>query len=94
MIAVTGLVAVIVIVGAVLLSRGLPTTSAQTALVGPGGWTVTSYTGGPRLAVDRTVVDEGNVAYEHTVTATYRLKNVGDQPLNLQKPTVQTLEGC
>lgn len=57
-------------------------------------WSASAYTGGPRLAVDRTLVDKGPVDYGHEVDATYRLKNVGDQPLSFQPPTVETVEGC
>ncbi len=57
-------------------------------------WTVPAYSGGPRLAVDRTLVDEGPVAYGQKVAASYRLKNVGDKPLTLQAPTVEIVEGC
>ena len=57
-------------------------------------WTAGAYSGGPRLAADRMIVDEGAVAYGHEVKATYRLKNVGDQPLNMQKASVEALEGC
>lgn len=57
-------------------------------------WSTASYTGGPRLAVDRTLVDHGSVAYNHEVRATYRLKNVGDQMLTLQQPSVEVAEGC
>lgn len=57
-------------------------------------WSTSSFMGGPRLAVDRTLVDQGSVAYNHEVRATYRLKNVGDQPLTLQQPSVIVAEGC
>ena len=61
---------------------------------GEATWTVDEFTGGPRLAVDRTEHDEGSVAYEHEVQASFRLKNVGDEPLTLDEVSVNTLEGC
>jgi hypothetical protein len=54
----------------------------------------TSSTTGPRLDVDRLVHDEGSVPYEHEVSATFRVKNTGNQTLTLGRPTVKTLEGC
>lgn len=53
------------------------------------------YKGGPRLAVDRDLVDFGNVRFEKFVTARFHLRNVGDQPLRLAvNPQVEAVEGC
>ncbi len=53
------------------------------------------YTGGARLAVDQDLVDFGNVRFEKFVTANFRVRNVGDQPLRLPaNPPVQVVEGC
>lgn len=53
------------------------------------------YRGGPRLAVDRDLVDFGNVRFEKFVTASFRLRNVGDQPLRLAVDRrVEAIEGC
>lgn len=68
--------------------------SSDKSSAGATTWSTSSYTGGPRLAVDRTLVDHGSVAYNHEVRATYRLKNVGDQLLTLQQPSVEVAEGC
>jgi hypothetical protein len=57
-------------------------------------WEAESFTGGPRLAVDRTDHNEGDVPYGHTVSAAFRLRNVGDEPLTLDETSVNTLEGC
>ena len=57
-------------------------------------WEAEAFTGGPRLAVDRAVHDEGTVAYGHEVHAAFQLRNVGDEPLTLDKMSVNTLEGC
>ena len=49
----------------------------------------------PRLAVDRTSVDEGYVKFNVPVRTTFRLSNVGDQPLQiLGEPKVELVEGC
>lgn len=61
---------------------------------GAAAWETTTFTDGPRLAVDQQEVDHGEVAYNHPVEATFRLKNVGDQPLDLGKPEVEILDGC
>jgi hypothetical protein len=74
-------------------------------LVGLGTWlflmksspqvAAAEYKGGPRLAVDRDLVDFGNVRFEKFVTARFRLHNVGDQPLRLaMDPRVEAVEGC
>jgi hypothetical protein len=51
--------------------------------------------GSPRLAVDRTLVDEGYVKLNTTIRSQFRLSNVGDQPLQvLEEPRVELVEGC
>jgi hypothetical protein len=53
------------------------------------------YKGGPRLAVDRDLMDFGNVRFEKFVTARFNLRNVEDQPLRLAvDPRVEAVEGC
>jgi hypothetical protein len=53
------------------------------------------YTGGPRLWIDSDFIDFGTVRFEKFVTARFRLRNVGDQPLRLaSNPQVEVLEGC
>jgi len=50
---------------------------------------------GPRLAVDRELIDFGAVRYNQFVEARFRLKNVGDQPLRLPaSPPLEVAEGC
>ncbi len=52
-------------------------------------------TGRPRLSVDQLVVDEGYVKFNVPVRTTFRLSNVGDQPLEIfGKPQVQLVAGC
>lgn len=51
--------------------------------------------GSPRLAVDKTLIDEGYVKYDVPVRTTFRLSNVGDQPLKLlAQPQVRLVDGC
>ncbi len=53
------------------------------------------HTGGPRLSVDTDTIDFGTVRFEKFVTARFRLRNVGDQPLQLaSNPPVDVVEGC
>ena len=53
------------------------------------------HTGGPRLAVDRDLIDFGSVRFEKFVTARFRLRNAGDQPLRLVVDRqVEAVEGC
>lgn len=52
-------------------------------------------TGAPRLAVDQTTIDEGDVPLGKTIRSVFRLHNVGDQPLAvLGEPPVEVVEGC
>jgi hypothetical protein len=57
-------------------------------------WDAPAFIGGPRLAIDQAIVDHGEVPYGHEVQASYRLRNVGDQPLQIQNPEVAILDGC
>ena len=51
--------------------------------------------GAPRLAVDRTTVDEGYVKFGTPVHETFRLSNTGSQPLQiLGQPRVELVRGC
>ncbi len=53
------------------------------------------YKGGPRLVVDKDLVDFGSVRFEKWVEAKFRLRNVGDQPLQLAVDRqVEAIEGC
>ena len=83
----------------------IPGLLAVAVLIGGGTWfflqkssppvVAAQYTGGPRLAVDKDLVDFGDVRFEKFVTASFRLRNVGDQPLRLNvDPRVEAIEGC
>jgi hypothetical protein len=72
-------------------------------LVGVGIWFVypsplgaaAPYQGGPRLAVDREEIDFGPVRFDKMVQARFRVKNVGDLPLQIATaPRVEVVEGC
>lgn len=50
---------------------------------------------GPRLAVDRTQIDFGNVAYGRRVQASFQVTNQGSAPLVLSVPRyVRAEAGC
>lgn len=86
-------IAIAAIAVATLLNRDDGTSSGDAANL-RGTMETAAFAGGPRLAVDQTRIDHGDVSYGHEVEATYRLKNVGDQPLRIQNPEVTILEGC
>lgn len=55
----------------------------------------TQTAGGPRLAVDKEEIDFGRVPINKTVKAIFRLRNTGDQPLQvLGEPRIEVREGC
>ncbi len=52
-------------------------------------------TGSPRLSVEQTEIDEGDIKLNKTIRTAFRLKNVGDQPLQIKgEPVVELVEGC
>ncbi len=51
--------------------------------------------GAPSLKMDKEQVDLGNVPLGQTVQVSFRVTNVGDQPLRFSKaPYVEVVEGC
>lgn len=51
--------------------------------------------GKPSVAVDKSVVDFGDVHFGNPVTAVFTVSNSGDQPLKLlQPPQLEVLQGC
>ena len=61
----------------------------------PGTEVTPQVVGSPKLVVDQTVIDEGYMQYNVPVRTTYRLSNVGDQPLKIVgQPMVELVEGC
>ncbi|HSB78805.1 MAG TPA: hypothetical protein VLM91_08460 [Candidatus Methylomirabilis sp.] len=83
---VPGALALAVVVGLVtwyLLPRQSPLSDAA------------QYRGGPRLVVDKELIDFGAVRFNKMVDARFLLKNVGDQPLKLAADErVEAIEGC
>jgi hypothetical protein len=52
-------------------------------------------TGAPSLKVDQEKIDLGDVRLGDTVSASFRLTNVGDQPLEIvDDPYIEVVEGC
>ncbi len=52
-------------------------------------------TGSAKLSVDRDVIDFGKVALGQKVQAQFKLKDVGDQPLQIVgNPRVELVKGC
>ena len=75
--------------GLALLATAAPTPPAARPAASP------QVAGAPRLAVDRTIVDEGYVKFGTPVHETFRLSNAGNQPLQiLGKPQVELVQGC
>ncbi len=68
------------------------------------GWIVYGYTqttsstsgvNGPRLQVDRELIDLGDQYFNTTARATFNITNTGDGALNLTVPKMATVvEGC
>ena len=51
--------------------------------------------GAPSMKVDRGLVDLGDVRLGQAVQVSFRLTNVGDQPLRfLEQPYIEIVEGC
>ena len=51
--------------------------------------------GAPALKIDKEKVDLGNVKLGQTVSVSFDVTNVGDQPLRFkEKPFVEVVEGC
>ncbi len=51
--------------------------------------------GRPSLVADRQQIDFGKVPLDIPVKATFKLTNVGDQPLQvLNQPVVEVKQGC
>ena len=88
--------ALILIVGGVWLIWPLNQTESNTvSLAAVDHNFEPEVTGAPRLVVDQTTIDEGDVKVNTQIRTAYRLQNVGDQPLKiLGEPAVELVEGC
>ena len=66
----------------------------------PGGQSSPTTTpaqvaGNPRVALDKTQIDFGQVKLGKTVQATFRVSNVGDRTLKImEQPLVEVQRGC
>lgn len=77
-------VAILVAFGALLVRQFQPGPKAEIEVSGK-----------PNLVVDQERIDLGDVRLGQTASATFRLTNTGDQPLQITKePYVEVLEGC
>lgn len=75
----------ILIVGGIAIWNGLK----EQPVVAP------QVNGSPRLTVEQTLIDEGDVKLGKTIRSVFRLQNVGDQPLQIaSNPQVEVVEGC
>ena len=88
LLALGGLGVGLVIVLAVLLAQNRPANGV------PASFTP-AYTGGPRVEVAQAVFDYGDVRFNTPVETVFRVRNVGDEPLEiLGEPQVRLVEGC
>lgn len=79
-------------VAVLLIAGGLSLIWASSS---PGSATAPEITGAPRLAVEQTLIDEGEVKVNTPVRTAFRLRNIGDRPLYiLDEPGVKLVEGC
>lgn len=78
---------VLVIVAAVVILARQPEPGQVT--------TPAKVTGSPRLEVDKDRIDFGDVPLGQTVKASFKLTNVGDEPLTISFPPVaEVVDGC
>ena len=81
---VVGIAVVVVLIGAVLVLN--QSTQPSVAI---------TVAGKPNVAVDKSVVDFGDVHFGNPVTAVFTVSNTGDKPLKLlQPPHLEVLQGC
>jgi hypothetical protein len=82
-----GVAVLVIVLGLVFLRRpGEPTSTSDLP---------TLATNMPRLAVDQKQMDFGKVPLDIPLKATFKLSNVGDQPLQiLNQPVVEVKQGC
>ncbi len=75
-----------------ILAFALVNRSATQSAPPPG---FTPQAEGPRIAVDREVMDFGKRPLDIPVEAVFRVRNVGSAPLRIQgRPQVEVVEGC
>jgi hypothetical protein len=91
-----GVIGILLVIGAVVvLSQGdndKPSSSGSTQ-IDPDF--TPAVTGAPRVSVSQDYIDYGDVKLGTTVTTTFDVRNIGDQPLAiLGEPRVELVEGC
>ena len=75
---------VLLALGAVLFKQLLPKPKAEIEV-----------TGAPSLKVDQEKIEMGDIKLGRTVSASFTLTNVGDQPLRItENPYIEVIEGC
>lgn len=80
----------VLVVSGILLVLG-----AFVALRKPAPEVAIEVQGAPGLRADRQEIDLGDIRLGTTVEATFRLSNVGDQPLRFTEPPyIEVREGC
>ena len=77
----------VIIVGIVLLTNlGWGSTASSSPV---------QVAGQPKLLLDREQIDFGKVPLDIPVKATFKLSNVGDEPLQiLNQPVIEVKQGC
>ena len=83
-----------VLLAPVLLLGFLAAACGPSASSSPPAPTAAPYKGGARLDFDKRAIDFGTVQYDKLLTATFQLRNVGDQPLVLKNVSLKLVEGC
>lgn len=53
-----------------------------------------TFQGGPRLSLDRSTLDFGDVPPGKPLEAAFHLRNVGDGPLLIERAFTRVVEGC
>jgi hypothetical protein len=82
-----GLAGLVQILAGAVVSAGSPNTTTPAARP--------AVTGQAKLTVDRDQIDSGRVPIGKPITASLKLTNVGDKPLQIEgQPAVQVLKGC
>ena len=81
----------VAVAGLLLLVGGLAVLLRQPAQA----TNVPQVAGGPKLAVDQEQINFGTVPLGKPVKATFKLTNVGDQPLQIEgAPQIEVKKGC